>query len=360
MPRYSIRKNRFTKGAVNGFTIGEKGELTLSPEEMYHILLLKGIDSTVAAGKWGRISFHVTEGEDMVYSLYVLAIDNPERAADIDACVSDPDIPAADRLLRLRKEGAKRFVKTPDCLLYDLNGRFLFIAFEVTGQDSLTLSDIVVDSVGDNFMATFPEVYRERNSFFHRYMSIFSSIYNDFQREIDSMYQILDLETCSEEQLIVYGEWLGITLREGLLPVHITRQLVREAYELNRMKGTRAAIERVLTIILGEKPVIIEHNQVKSMLKEEDKDYLQQFEIRSPYDVTILIRRHLTEALRHQIVFVLEQFKPVRIRFSLSQMDERPMADSNSYLGVNTVLPGAGEAGRLNENASLDGAVVLQ
>ena len=360
MPRYSIRKNRLKNGSVTGFILKEDGALCVDPSSMYHIMLLKGIDSTVKSGEWGRISFMIAGSEDAVYSLYVLAVDDPGKAEYYDRYLTDEEIPAPDRLIYLKNQGAKRFLKSSDCLVYDLQGRYLYVALEVIGEEELQISQMVVDSTGDNFMNTFPQVYRERGSFFHRYMSIYSSIYNDFQREIDSIHKILDLDTCSEELLIIYGGWLGINLRAGLLPIEVTRKLVKEAYSLNRMKGTREAVERVLTIILGEKPVIVEHNQVRDAKNEGGSKTPIQFKIRTIFDVTILIKRNLTEELRHQIYFMLEQFRPVRARFSIAQMDDKATVDSNSYLDVNTVLPGSGKTGRLNENASLDGAVTLQ
>ncbi len=360
MPRYSIRKNRIKSGCMEGFVFGQTGSLAVDENSMYHILLLKGIDSTVSGAGWGRFSFGVAGGEDLMYITYAQAIDNTEQAERLNRTLTDPDIAAPEKLSALKKAGAKRFIKANDCLLYDLKGRYLFIALEALGEGNLTISNMVIDSIGDNFMQTFPEVYRERGSFFHRYISIFSSIYNDFQGKIDSLYRILDVDTCSEEQLIIYGDWLGIHLREGLLPIEAMRKLVKEGYELNRMKGTKAAIERVLEIILGEKPVIIEHNQVRKVMKDEESDLPPQFEVRSLYDVTILVKCHLTEELRHQVVFLLDQFKPVRTRISVSQMDERPTSDSNSFLDVNTVLPGSGASVRLDENASLSGVVALR
>ncbi len=360
MPRYSIRKNRLKSGSVTGFILREDGVLCVDPLSMYHIILLKGIDSTVKAGEWGRISFKAQGSENALYSLYVLAINDPDKADYADRYLTNEEIPAPDRLSFLKKQGARRFLKSEDCLVYDLEGRYLYVALEAIGEEELQISGMVVDSVGDNFMNTFPEVYRERGSFFHRYMSIYSSIYNDFQREIDSLHEILDLDTCSEELLIIYGGWLGINLRAGLLPIEVTRKLVKEAYSLNRIKGTREAVERVLTIILGEKPVIVEHNQVRDAKNEGGSRAPIQFRVRTIFDVTILIKRNLTEELRHQISFMLEQFRPVRVRFSIAQMDDKPTTDSNSYLDVNTVLPGSKKTGRLNENASLDGAVTLQ
>ena len=360
MPRYSIRKNRIKNGSVTGFRIGEDGSLTFNPEYLYHLVFLKGLDSTVKGSEWGRISLLVNKGENTVYSIYALTEDDPQKAEELDGFLTDPGVDAPQKLSRLKRMGAKRFAETDDALVYDVSGRFLYLAIEASGTGPLTVSDIVVDSTGDNFMNAFPQVYHDRNSFFHRYLSVFSSIYNDFQREIDSLPKILDLDTCSEEQLLIYGQWLGIELREGLLPTEVMRRLLKEGYELNRMKGTREAIERVLTIILGEKPVIIEHNQVRALQQREDFDLPPQFSVRGLYDVSILVKRKLTEELRHQVFFLLEQFKPVRTRFTISQMDERATADSNSYLDVNTVLSGISSAAKLDDDSSVDGIVVLK
>ena len=56
---------------------------------------------------------------------------------------------------------------------------------EVMGE-GVSIGNIRVEAPGDNFMQTFPEVYREKNSFFHRYLSVYSSIYNDFQEKLDA------------------------------------------------------------------------------------------------------------------------------------------------------------------------------
>ena len=206
-------------------------------------------------------------------------------------------------------------------------------------------------------MATYPEIYRDRGSFFHRYISVFSSIYNDYGEEIDSLSGLLDLDTCPEELLIIYGGWMGIDLKGGFLETEMLRDLVREAYSLNRMKGTKRAIERILEIILREKAIVIEHNQVNSHA-DDDTVIPAGFRSKGIYDVTILVKKHLTEELRHQIMFILDQFKPIRTRINITQLDETPTADSNTYLDVNLRLPEE-RAAKLDEDYILDGTIVL-
>lgn len=364
MPRYTIRKNRILQSGISGFNLSEEGSLVLDEEKMFHGIFLRAVDCAEDEGKWGRISFNAKGADEAQICVYAFATDHRDillgdRYLNLEGFLCDDDIEVNDKISLLKKIGAKRFVSINDCLVYDIFGRYLFVAIEVTGEGKVSISDIIIDSTGDNFMDTYPEIYRERNSFFHRYISIFSTIYNDFQRDIDALPKLLDLDICSEELLITYGNWMGLDLRGGFLETDILRKLVKEAYNLNRMKGTRKAMERILEIILGERAVIIEHNLVRAWLKQEDSMALSQtFRARGIYDVTILVKKHLSEELRHQILYILNQYKPLRTRIFLAQLDEMPTADSSSYLDINTRLPEEKEAA-LDRDLSLDNIVVL-
>ena len=362
MARYTIRKNRIKKGCLDGFTYTEDMKLVFEGDSMYHGIFLRGIDGGESGSTWGRLYFDIHNTENVIYCTYVLATDHREHPlegiADLDVYLSDGSTETPDKIDLLKRLGAKRFVGCNDCLLYDIDGRYLYLAIEAMGEGELCISGLTVDNIGDNFMDTYPEIYRERNSFFHRYISIFSSIYNDYDRDIARLPELLDLDTCPEENLIIYGGWMGIDLRPGLLEVEVLRDLVKEAYSLNRMKGTKQAIERILEILLREKAMIIEHNQVRGWIKQEETEFPAHFKTKGLYDVTILVKKHLTEELRHQISFIIDQFKPVRTRINITQLDETPTTDSNTYLDVNTMLPRESDA-MLDREDTLDGTLVL-
>ena len=366
MPRYTIRQNRIKSGCLTGFIMNEGMELVSDENSMYHGLFLRGIDGGESDSNWGRFSFRAECSEDMIYYVYVLATDykvirgsEDGEDLDLDLYMADPETEVPDKAATLKRMGAKQYAGCSDCLLYDLKGRYLYVAIEAKGEGSLRLRSMMVDSTGDNFMASYPEIYRERGSFFHRYISIFSSIYNDYGEDIAALPKLLDLDTCPVELLTIYGGWMGIDLRGDFLDEDILRDLVKEAYSLNRMKGTKRAMERILEIILREKAIVLEHNQVKSRTAEDDVEIPEHFKTKGIYDVTILVKRHLTEELRHQIFFILDQFKPVRTRLNITQLDEAPTADSNTYLDVNFRLPEERGA-TLDEEFVLDGTIVLQ
>lgn len=363
MPRYTIRNNRIKSGCVTGFNVDDKGHFILKTDEMYHGIFFKSFDQGVGQASWGRLSFNESCSENMIYYVYVLALDERSimtegQEADLDAVLTDPLTDVPEKIALLKRLGAKRFVRCSDCLLYEMYGRYMYVAFEAAGEEEFSISGIALDTEGDNFMATYPEIYRERGSFLHRYLSVFSSIYNDFGRDIADLPKLLDLDSCPKELLIIYGGWMGIDLKGEFLEEKVLRTLVKEAYSLNRIKGTKKAIERLLEIILGEKAIVIEHNEVKGAARE-DAFIPENLRSKGIYDVTILVKKHLTEELRHQIIFILDQFKPVRTRINLTQLDKTPTVDSNTYLDVNFRLPDAKQA-VLDEESTLDGTMILK
>lgn len=365
MPKYTIKQNRIKSGCIEGFELTEDMRLLYDKNSMYHGIFLRGIDGGDIGATWGRFSFAAKCTENLMYCVYAYATDNriilnPEQrdSLDLDIFLSDPAVETPDKTAFLKRLGAKQFAGLSDCLLYELSGRFLYIAIEAWGEGEFSLSTLMVDSEGDNFMASYPEIYVERGSFFHRYISVFSSIYNDYDADIDNLPRLLDLDTCPAELLTIYGGWMGIDLKGGFLEEDKLRDLVKEAYSLNRMKGTKRAMERILEIILREKAIVIEHNQIQSR-SEEEIEMPGSFKTKGIYDVTILVKRHLTEELRHQIYYILNQFKPVRTRINITQLDETPTTDSNTYLDVNFTLPEEHGA-RLDDNFTLDGTIVLE
>ncbi len=363
MPRYSIRKNRLKTGYMEGLRAEGENGIVFVPKSHYHALFLRCFDGAESESEWGRFSMEAVCEEDIVYCVYAVAVDEREFYTEgfngtLDEFFTRPDISVPEKLGLFKRMEAKRIVSGNDCLLYELRGRYLYLALEVIGEGNASFKNLAVDSVGDNFMDTFPEIYRERGSFFHRYMSIFSSIYNDFEQEIENLPDNLDLDHCCRELLITYGSWMGIDLSGDFLEEGHLRTLVKEAYSLNRLKGTRKAVERILEILLEEKPRIIEHNRVRDFSGAAPNPLPPGFRSRGSYDITVLVKKRLTEEIRHKIFFVLNQFKPIRTVIHLQQLDDYVIMDSNSFLDMDVRIPEEQHA-ILDEGTALDSMVIL-
>jgi phage tail-like protein len=277
----------------------------------------------------------------------------------IDSYLQDETVSFRDKKEFMKQAGALRFINKQDVLLYDIKGRYLWIAFEIIGEAQGRISDLKVMSPGDNFMQTFPEVYQNYGDFFHRYISVFSSLYNDFQDKIDHSDALLDLEHAPIELLNQYADWMGLMVQGEFLSEDTLRQLLKEAYTLNKYKGTKRVIERICEIILGEKPVIVEKNILKNYVRRENQDIYDNLYGTSPYDVTLLIPTYVDEKLRAQLLYLLKQFKPIRCRLRVIFLQEAGILDTYSFMDMNAKVFSR-NMGTLDEHQLMNGTVVIQ
>lgn len=360
---YSIRKNRIESGLTVGFRMEEDGTLVMNEAEPRHILCVRALDCATMDGSWGRLSFEADYPENMTCYVYVCALNETmfyrsDQLTRIDDFLCNPMEPPVIKREFFERVQAKRHVNHKDILLYEQAGRYLYFMIEFIGEGSGYLKNIRVDRRGDNFMQTFPEIYRERNSFFHRYLSIFSSIYMDFQQDIEKLPQLLDVDTCPVQLLTTYGKWLGIDLDCDIQDEQILRSLVREAYALNRMKGTKKAIEEIARIMLGEDVLILEHNVIEDYMSGNEKKEMEKLYGNSIYDVIMLIEKPISELVKSQLMYLLDQFKPLRSRIHIVHLKSDGILDSHSYLDMNARVFEV-ENGGLDDNQMMDGVVTL-
>ena len=360
---YSIKKNRIGSGLTVGFTLEENGTLLMNEHEPRHALYVRALDCATQDGSWGRLSFEAEYPENMTCYVYVKALNESMfyRAGElkkIDDFLCDPEESPTLKREFYERVDAKRHVNHKDVLLYEQRGRYLYFVIEFVGEGNGYLRNIRVDRRGDNFMQTFPEIYRERNSFFHRYLSIFSSIYMDFQQDIEQLPQLLDVDSCPAQLLPTYGKWLGIDLDCDIQDERILRDLVREGYSLNRMKGTKKAIAKIAKIMLGEDVLILEHNIMEDYLAGKERTDIAKLYGSSVYDVVMLVENPVSELVKSQLMYLIEQFKPLRSRIHIVHLKSDGILASHSYHDMNARVFEV-ENGGLDENQSMDGVVML-
>lgn len=360
---YSIKKNRLKKALLIGMEMDENGVLTTKEDTALHYVILRGIDSATDDAEWGRCSFSIDIPENMVFYVYATArnldtIYDEKGTYKIDEILTDPEAPEMDRRAFFDEPKGIRFVGKSDILLYNLTGRYLYVMLEIAGTGKGVVKNLRIQRKSDTFYPSFPEIYHTSDPFFHRFISVYSSVYNDFEEEIDHLPELLDLETCPPDFLPIYASWLGIDISGNYLSEEACRQLVKEAYALNRLKGTRACLERLLEIVLGERPLILEQNTIQSY-KEKGDVIASDLVHESIYDVNVLIRKSLTESDRFQLEYLIDQFKPIRSRIHLIPLKDTGILDSNIYLDMNAQISAEAFA-TLDDYQDFNGTIVLQ
>lgn len=362
--KYSIKKNRFRRSFLSGMEIEGEKSLRCEPNTYRRLFITEAIDGVETGAGWGRLHMDWEVTGDMVVTVYAVATDSryvwqQDQQFSFEEVLHDADTAPELKRNFMEYANAKKAINQKDILLYELEGRYLYILVEVQGLGEGSISNIYVDNQGDLFMDTFPEVYREHGSFFHRYLSVFSSLYMDFQEKIDHVSDMLDIDTAPVELLPTFGRWMGLDISGNFLKEDRLRLLVKEAYQLNRMKGTKAALKRVSEIILGEEVIILEKNVIRSETQAETQELYEDLYGDGTYDVTMLIHTYVPENQKSQLMFLLNQFKPVRSRLKVRFLEAKGDLDSHTYMDMNAFVQEA-ETGILDERQGMDGSILLQ
>ena len=363
MADYGIRKYRLNgallkRSLLEGFFLSEDGALRTEGSGV-HSVFLPGLDSAQPDCAWGRLSLRCRlEAESMLtvraFASNQDSVIRNNEVVRIDDFLLDPAIPRAEkeRLFTLA-DGMERS-GVGDVLLTGQTGRWLWLWLEVTGAEEGTLEDLRVYVPGDNFFRTFPQVYQADNDFLQRYLSIFSTMYQEFQEEIDALPELLDVDTAPEALLPMFARWLGLETDEALFSSEELRRLLKAAPELMARKGTKWAVEKVVKLFVEEPVYIVERNLLLS-----DKRHSEELYGTTPYDFTVMVGRKMDEKLRLRLKFLIDQFRPARSRYRIIFLEECGGLDAFTYLDINgAVLQNA--PGNLDDGKALTGMTFLQ
>lgn len=349
--RYRIRNALLSRGLLEGLAL-EGDALSAAAEGS---VFLPALDSAWPDCAWGRVSLKCALGPESMLTVRAFASDQDRlirkgETVRINSVLLDPEIPREEkeRLFTLA-EGMERS-GTPDVLLKGQRGRYLWLWLEISGGDGGRLEDLRVYVPGDNFFRTLPQVYQADGDFLERWLSIFSTMYQELQEEIDGLPDLLDIDTAPEPLLPMFASWLG--LDPGDLTAEELRGLLKAAPELLPRKGTRWAVERVVKLFVPEDVYIVERN----LLSPGQRDTLYGS---TPYDFTVLLARRRDERLQMCLERLIGWFKPARARCRIVFLAETGGLDAFTYLDINgTMLQSA--PGSLDDGHALAGTTYLK
>ena len=364
MTDYGIRRYRLNaavlgNGLLDGFV--QKGDSLYTQEENLGVChaFLRGLDSAQPDCDWGRISLQCRLDPEAVLTVRVFA-SNQDRVirnneiVRIDDLLLDPQISLEEKQKLFTLANGAEYSGVQDMLLMGQSGRWLWIWLEISGEGENVLEDLRVYVPGDNFFRTLPQVYQSDNEFLQRYLSIFSTMFQEFQEKLDALPEILDVDTAPEELLTVIASWMGLEIDEMLFTPDEQRKLLKAAPKLMERKGTKWAIETVVKLFVPENVYIVEYNLLSSEQRYDESLYGK-----TPYDFTVMVDGKFDEKLRLRLKFLIEQFKPIRSRYRIVFLEDCGGLDAFTYLDVNgTVLQNM--PGNLDDGKALTGMTYLE
>ncbi len=119
------------------------------------------------------------------------------------------------------------------------------------------------------------------------------------------------------------------------------KQLIREAPELYRLRGTKETIEKWFEIVTGKKPFIVEYMQYREMSERADLSNLMDLLYgMDPYTFCVLVRPEeiTSDRMRLSLQYILDQEKPAFTTAKLIVIEPWIYLDSHTFLDLNTYL----------------------
>ncbi|AFZ67351.1 phage tail protein I [Deinococcus peraridilitoris] len=112
------------------------------------------------------------------------------------------------------------------------------------------------EGAASSYLSYLPALFTE-SDFAGRLLQIFENVWEPLQHRQDFVDMYFDPATCPEPFLNWFAEWMGLSV-DPHWPESRRRQWLREAINLQRWRGTRYGLMRMLEICCGVTPRVVE------------------------------------------------------------------------------------------------------
>ncbi|MFV0257743.1 MAG: phage tail protein [Acidimicrobiales bacterium] len=147
-------------------------------------------------------------------------------------------------------------------------GRYLWLTFELSGTGSAgpRLRTVQVERSTHGHLERLPRVYTRHDSdgFLERYLAVLTGTVDDLDDRAAQRRVLLDPRSVPEEALPWLAGFVGLVL-DDRWPLDARRRLVAEATRLLSRRGTVTGLSRMLEILLGVAPILVEHFRLRGV-----------------------------------------------------------------------------------------------
>lgn len=359
----------FNEALLDKMTVSDKGlEAKPGSIAIYYSL---SFDSQENGCIWHKIRVWGDVPEGMHYEMSYFASDNKEfirGEKDIDIYMLDKNKDSKEKLSQLDdlwenreidtknhldnglneiKILKKDLVNIEDALLINAVGRYLWIRIKVDFnyvkniEQSIVLKKIRLYYPRMSFLSYLPAVYQEdavSRDFLERFLSVFSTIHDEMEENIDNISQYFDPDFAQGEYLKWLSTWLAIS-SDDRWSQETLRQLLKRAPEIYKMRGTRRAIEDMIEIYTGAKPKIVEYFEYKDLLEDpKERENLVNLYGDDPYTFTVIVRQEQVRENHQKMALkkILAEEKPAYTEVRLVVLKNNIELGNHTYIGENS------------------------
>lgn len=264
-----------------------------------------------------------------------------------------------------------------DFLILSPPGRYLWIKIELESNELATplLQNLKVYFPRQSYLQYLPAVYQAdpvSKNFLERFLSIFETIFSGIEGAIDHISRYFDPDAVPKEFLLWLAAWVDMFF-DPSWSLETKRQLLRQAPELYRQRGTPAGLKLMLRLALGIEVQILEHfqlrrwlflaqqsslgensqlwgNSILHRLQLEENSRIGDFALigtkdplRDPFhvyahkfSVFIPATYTISELAERKLRYLIDQEKPAHTEYTLCKVEPRFRVGVQSTVGLDT------------------------
>lgn len=290
---------------------------------------LRPVDSAESGFRWSRVKIRARIPRDADIRIYARASDNDEWSAWSE--------PMEEEKTRELSELYGPSVGMGKDILLDLTGRYLWLALELIagGSEGPRIECVSLRMGGDHMVDYLPSIYQGQD-FTYRYLSIFNSLFQDMEREIEDLPRKLEIGSADEEMLSFLAQWLCVG-QEG--SADRLRTLLPDVLDDWETMYTVEGIRRSARMLTGKEPYVVEPFTVDPNDPScRDPELYRRLYGEDPYRFFLLFP-HDTFATQRDMEWFLNRMRdriPAGTEMELVLLKPGVQLDGHTYLGVNS------------------------
>jgi len=328
-----------------------------------------GLDSADAGTIWHKFSAGINTPASTQIRISFLAADKSfligadkqdldsflAETASLDEAIDSDRIEKQQRLADLDRLDWSRPVLNANDALLTAAGRYLWARIELIGsaQESPSVHSLQVNFPRLSYLRYLPAVYQEDETsrdFLERFLSLFETFFDGLESQVNHVARYVDPDSsvAQGEFLRWLATWLAIPADNSWDDARL-RSLIKRAAQIYKYRGTRAAIEEMIELFLGERPLIVEHYQTScagwaAQNASEEFDKLRELYERlygkDPFCFCVLLKPFpmKMEEQRKAVSRIINSEKPAHTCAGLMILQPWVQLDTHTYLELNTYL----------------------
>lgn len=284
------------------------------------------LDSEKIGTEWHRLTMATEKQHDTTVNIKYFASDNKKVKLEQLEGLWSPTI-----------EDAK------DALFNRAIGRYLWIAIEIIATDLHTpyIKSLEVHFPRNSYVKDLPVIFqRSDQGFLTHYLSLFQTMLEDTDLKIENATRKLEPNQVNQQSLKWLIGWLGLDTDDYWSDEQL-RELLKEAPKLFSLRGTKYAIEKLVEIYTGSKPIILEYDDIKPLKENiELGEVVEKLYAADEHTFNVLVKADdvSSELKKVTLQHILDRYKPVFTTCKLVILQPWVYMDLHSYLGMNTFL----------------------